>query len=99
MNPIDQAIREHLLESRLYSTQSGDLCLRAFASRPVWIDAPFPCQWNVIQKSLLAHGLARIQHVRDRTFSLDPHKELHLFYLENFFADILSEELQLNSPM
>lgn len=97
MNPIDEAILEGLLESRIYSIQSTRFYVDRIHPRPLWTERKFGEVWAAVQYAAFRFGLHGLRHIRSsRAFFLDPHSELEHFDVSTRCELYLQYELQKN---
>lgn len=97
MNPIDEAILEGLLESRIYAIQSNRFLIDGLHRRPFWTEQKFGETWKIAQLYHRYFGLYRLRHVRSAwALTLDPHAELDAFCVSARCEQYLQYELQKN---
>ncbi len=97
MHPVDDAIREDLLERRLYSIQSTRFYVDRVHPRPLWTERKFGEAWSVRQCVRRRFGMDRLRFLRSTWAAyLEPHTELERFCISDFCEQVLQNELQKN---
>ena len=97
MNPIDDAILEGLLESRIYAIESNRFLIDGLHHGPCWTEQKFGDLWNVVQISHRYFGSRLLRSVRSAwALDMEPHSELKLFCVSACCEQYLQYEIQKN---
>ena len=95
MNPIDDAVREGLLESWIYA---ADTMERLTDTRDSLFrhDPKYEQIWRIHQADMHSFGKGYILSIRDPVYLLETHKELYTWNTCFFFRSVLAHEIQKN---
>ena len=94
MDPIDEAIMEGLLESRIYATESKRFLADGFHP-PCWTKRKFSETWRVLQLSHRSFELYAVRHVHNGWVMVtNPNNKLNCFFVSAYCEQYLKYELQ-----
>lgn len=97
MHPIDEAILEGLMESRIYSVSSNQFYLNLYHPKPRWTEIKFGDMWTVIQRSCLHLGYPFCTGIRSSwALSFEKNKALEEFFVTTVIDCYLQHEVQKN---
>lgn len=94
MNPIDEAIRESLLENWIYAAATLERFLNAHDSF-YRLDPKYEQVWRIFHSATGSLGRPYISLTRDPMYLLESHSEQHSWNPWRYFKSIENQEIQL----